>query len=91
MNARVFVAVVVFACVMLWAGDVLACPACVDPRAETNNAIFRSTIALSIVPLMFIGAIVHWVVKRERQRRIADERGVGAETHEAAPIFTEIP
>jgi hypothetical protein len=51
---------------LLAAGVAQACPSCVDPRDSARSAMLGSTIVLSLVPLAFIGAVVTWVVRRER-------------------------
>ena len=57
-----FVVVVVF----LAAAAAEACPGCVDPRDSSQSALLGSTIALSLLPLGFIGAVATWVIRRER-------------------------
>ncbi len=48
-----------------------ACPSCVDPRDSARSAMIGSTIVLSLLPLAFIGAVVTWVVRRERAAAVA--------------------
>ena len=57
---------VVVVVVLLAAGGADACPSCADPRDTARNAMIGSTIFLSLLPLGFIGAVVTWVVRRER-------------------------
>jgi hypothetical protein len=38
-----------------------ACPACVDPRDTTRAAMLTGTIALSLLPLGFIGGVAAWL------------------------------
>jgi hypothetical protein len=38
-----------------------ACPSCVDPRDTTRSAMVAGTIALSLLPLGFIGGVVAWL------------------------------
>jgi hypothetical protein len=46
----------------LLAADVaLACPSCVDPRDTTRTAMLAGTIALSLLPLGFIGGVAAWL------------------------------
>ncbi len=52
--------------VLLGAGAAQACPSCVDPNDAARSAMLGSTIVLSLVPLAFIGAVVAWIVQRER-------------------------
>ena len=66
MSLRTLFLLAVFAVVGLWSGDVLACPSCVDPREANTNAFLGSTVALSLIPLVFIFSVVAWVVKNER-------------------------
>ena len=48
---------------LVMAEQAAACPACVDPRAQTTTAMLISTACLSLVPLAFIGSVAAWVVR----------------------------
>jgi hypothetical protein len=43
-----------------------ACPSCVDPRDATRGAMLAGTIALSLLPLGFIGGVVVWVWRAQK-------------------------
>ena len=38
-----------------------ACSSCVDPRDTTRAAMITGTIALSLLPLGFIGGVAAWI------------------------------
>jgi hypothetical protein len=46
---------------LLVADTALACPSCVDPRDTTRMAMLAGTIALSLLPLGFIGGVAAWL------------------------------
>ena len=50
----------------LWSTELWACPSCVDPRDANADAFIGSTIALSLIPLVFIVSVVVYVVRAER-------------------------
>jgi len=77
-NARAAALGLFAVCVVLGAGDALACPSCVDPTSASNFALLRSTIVLSLVPLAFIAAVVRYVVVSER--RAAQDEHIAAES-----------
>jgi hypothetical protein len=46
----------------MFAADVAhACSSCVDPRDTTRAAMITGTIALSLLPLGFIGGVAAWL------------------------------
>lgn len=46
----------------LFVSDVAhACSSCVDPRDTTRAAMITGTIALSLLPLGFIGGVAAWL------------------------------
>lgn len=51
----------VVAGVTLVADAAQACPSCVDPRDTTRTAMLAGTIALSLLPLGFIGGVAAWL------------------------------
>ena len=52
----------------LIAVEVGACPVCFSPSNEANRRAFEwSTLLLSLIPLVFIGCTVAWLVRRSRQ------------------------
>jgi hypothetical protein len=52
---------IVVVAVNLLADAAQACPSCVDPRDSTRSAMIAGTIALSLLPLGFIGGVAAWL------------------------------
>ncbi len=77
MNARGDAApALVVVATLLGAGAAAACPSCVDPRDATRSAMVVGTIALSLLPLGFIGGVAAWLWRAHRvddAARAADE------------------
>jgi len=44
-----------------------ACPSCVDPRDTTRAAMLAGTVALSLLPLGFIGGVAAWLWRAHKQ------------------------
>ena len=62
MNHRIDAAsAIVFLVTLAAAGGAAACPSCVDPRDTTRSAMVVGTIALSLLPLGFIGGVAAWL------------------------------
>jgi hypothetical protein len=65
---------VVVVAALLAADAATACPSCVDPRDATQSAMVVGTIALSLLPLGFIGGVAAWLW---RAHRAGEDAAVG--------------
>ena len=64
MRAKQAVALVVG----LGASTAYACPVCFSAKDEAQRqAFFDTTIFLTLLPLVLIGAVIFWVARRSRQ------------------------
>ena len=85
-SAAAFVVVTALA----WSSDGRACPACVDPAAANTNAFLGSTVALSLIPLLFIFLVVSWVIKQERAAQRAAAAFAADEAARTATVAVDV-
>ena len=57
-----------------WVADAAyACPSCASPLEENRQAFVDTTIFLSLAPLLMIGGLVWWILRRAREMDAASE------------------
>jgi len=58
-----------------------ACPACVSPTEDANRLAFiLTTVVLSLLPLVIVGAFAWWLRRRSRQLNAAPAQAPRSES-----------
>jgi hypothetical protein len=62
---------------LAWVADLAyACPSCASPLEENRQAFVDTTVFLTVVPLMMMGAFIWWLRRRIRAMDEAPEIAV---------------
>jgi len=70
---RIATAAVTSALVLLAPALAYACPVCFSGNEENRTAYFVTFVLLTVLPLLSIGGIVYWLVRRIRRAEAAAE------------------